>query len=246
MADATLLQARDLVKRLGARTVVDRVSLAVSGGEVVGLLGPNGAGKTTIFQILMGLMPPDEGRLRFGDRDITRLPTHLRARLGLGYLPQKPSAFLGLTARQNLQVALELRGAPRDESTALLRTFGLEDIAGRRAAVLSGGERRRLELCRLVAAEPRVVLLDEPLKGLDQASVEQVGRLLRRFAEQGRGVLITDHSVAQTRALCDRIYLLEGGRVASPAVRHVKTPGAGAVHASPQPAPERRSPWHSN
>ena len=243
MAEAAVtpeLQARDLVKRLGGRMVVDGVSLAVRGGELVGLLGPNGAGKTTIFRMLMGLLGSDGGQVLLAGRDVTRLAPHSRARLGLGYLPQHPSVFQGLTVEQNLQVALELCGSSQS-CRPLLERFGLADAAKRRAAVLSGGERRRLELARLVAADPAVALLDEPLKGLDRSSVQEVGGLLRELCSRGRAILITDHAAPHTRALCDRTYVLEDGRLVEQTAAAMFQQGRG------QPDPDgRMREWHSN
>jgi lipopolysaccharide export system ATP-binding protein len=208
-----LLEARGLRVSLGGRTVLDGADLAVGPGEVVGLLGPNGAGKTTLFRVLEGILPPEEGAVLLEGRDITALPVHLRARLGLGYLPQGPSAFLGLSVLDNLRAALELRGASRDRARALLEEFGLGRLAKQRASTLSGGERRRLELARLFATEPRVLLLDEPFKGLDARAAEDLRSKLRGFQAMGRGALLTDHDVSQALTICERAYILVNGRI---------------------------------
>jgi len=239
------LRARGLLKRLGGRTVVDRVDLEVLPGEVVGLLGPNGAGKTTIFKMLIGLVRPDDGRVSLGDRDLTDLPTHRRALLGLGYLPQQPSAFLGLSVMENLQLVLELCGRPGEDAGPLVERLGLVEAAGRRAALLSGGERRRLELCRLLATRPTVALLDEPFKGLDRDGVEIVTQALRGIAAEGRGVLLTDHAVAETRGLCTRVYVVEQGRVVAHGPPDNTTHGLVAPLVDGR-GPDRRREWHSN
>ena len=212
MADP-VLQGQGLSKQLGGRTVVDAVSIAVGGGEIVGVLGPNGAGKTTLLRMLVGWIRPDSGRVLLGGTDLTALPVHARARLGLGYLPQTPSVFSGLSVEDNLRAVLELRGLPPARSGELLGMFGLQALARQRAALLSGGERRRLELARLLAVEPRVVLLDEPLKGLDTGVVERVKEMLRERARTGGSVLLADHAVGHMIELCHRVYIVEDGRL---------------------------------
>jgi lipopolysaccharide export system ATP-binding protein len=219
--DSPELGARDLVKTLDRRTVVDGVALRVRSGEVVGLLGPNGAGKTTLFRMMMGLLAPDRGRVYFNknfksdlkDLDITNLPTHKRAWMGIGFLPQEPSVFSGLSALQNVELVLQLRRRPRRLAQKILTGAGLGSLARQRAATLSGGERRRLELARLLATEPRFVLLDEPFKGLDPRAAADLGGRLQELARGGVGVLLTDHNVHQALTICHRAYILVGGRV---------------------------------
>lgn len=217
------LKALDLRCSFGRRTVVDHVSIEVAPGEIVGLLGPNGAGKTTLFNLLMGLLPTEAGSMSLHPQDgqpaidITWLPPHRRALLGLGYLPQGPSVFSGLSVRDNLRAVLQLRGLPEARADELLEAFDLSPRAGQRARSLSGGERRRLELARLMAGEPRVLLLDEPLQGLDPLAVDQLcGLLLRLRGESGQkriAILLTDHNVVQALTICSRAYILVDGRV---------------------------------
>lgn len=212
------LSVHELRKSLGGRTVVDGVSLELPAGEVVGLLGPNGAGKTTIFGAIMGLLQPDQGRVTLeqgdGEQALERLPTHQRALLGIGYLPQQPSTFLGLTVAANLDAVLQLRRKSRARTAEILEMFGLYHLAKQRAGTLSGGERRRLELARTVALEPAFLLLDEPFKGLDPAAVETVQQVLKQqAAERQVGILISDHNVHQALTICHRAYILVDGRV---------------------------------
>jgi lipopolysaccharide export system ATP-binding protein len=205
------LKARDLTVRLGGRTVVDRVSLMVEPGEVVGLLGPNGAGKTTIFRVILGLLE-HEGAVSLGDRDLRPLPTHARARRGVGYLPQGSSVLHGLTVEQNVRLVLQLARRSGGTHEHLL-ALGLADRADQLASTLSGGERRRLELACLLAADYDVVLLDEPFKGLDPLVVTELSQRIRSLASNGVGLLVTDHAVQQTLSLCDRAYILADGRL---------------------------------
>lgn len=212
---APLLAARGLRKRFGSREVLRGVDLAVRSGEVVGLLGPNGAGKTTAFRILMGFLSADGGCIEFLGEPIDRLAVHVRARRGLGYLPQAPSVLAGLTVLENVKVMLEERGHNDAESKAreVLDRSGLGGVAGQRVETLSGGERRRLEIVRLLAVEPRVVLLDEPFSGIDPLAAEDLRRRIAALRTGGLGVLLTDHNVAETMRVCDRVYLLVEGRV---------------------------------
>lgn len=212
---APLLAARGLRRRFGPREVLRGLDLAVHAGEVVGLLGPNGAGKTTAFRILIGFLPADEGRVEFLGEPIDRLAVHQRARRGLGYLPQAPSVLAGLSVLENVKVVLEERGLNNAESKAhkAIEQSGLEAVAGQRVETLSGGERRRLEIARLLAVEPRVVLLDEPFSGIDPLAAEDLRRRIGALREGGLGVLLTDHNVAETMRVCDRVYLLVEGRV---------------------------------
>ena len=219
-AGHAMLRASSLVKVLGGRRVVGRVSLEVRSGEVVGLLGPNGAGKSTVFNLMFGMIQPDEGRVELSPGDgpleeITALPPYRRALAGIGYLPQGPSVFSGLTVGQNLEAVLQLRRgrAPARRRDELLETFGLVPLAAQRAATLSGGERRRLELAKLVAGRPGVLLLDEPLAGLDPLAVADFLRLLEGLREEGMAILLTDHSVHQALTICTRAYILVDGSV---------------------------------
>ncbi len=211
------LVAHGLAKRFGRVPVVSDVSLAVRRGEAVGLLGPNGAGKTTVFSIIVGLIRPDHGEVLLEGRNITGLPMFQRGRLGIGYLPQESSIFRGLNVRDNILAVLEGHIRSRAERTArlneLMDEFGIAHLARTNAMALSGGERRRLEIARAVAADPVFMLLDEPFAGVDPIAVADVKALVRELTERGIGVLITDHSVRETLSLVDRAYLIHGGRV---------------------------------
>jgi lipopolysaccharide export system ATP-binding protein len=213
-----MLSATGLKKRYKQREVVRDFSCRVDQGEVVGLLGPNGAGKTTCFYMIVGLVGADAGTIRLDDADITGLPMHARARLGLGYLPQEASVFRRLTVAENILAILELRpkldaNARAAELEKLLDELQIGHIAGSRGASLSGGERRRVEIARALAAEPRFMLLDEPFAGVDPISVGEIQRIVRHLKERGIGVLITDHNVRETLGICDRAYILSEGRV---------------------------------
>ena len=197
--------------------MVNGVSLAVSGGEIVGLLGPNGAGKTTTFYMLVGLVQPDAGEVRIGSEDVTVLPMYQRARLGISYLPQEASVFRRLTVEENLYGILELRGVGwRDASatvTELLEEFGIAKLRSQRAETLSGGERRRLEIARALVTQPRFLLLDEPFAGIDPITVLDVQRLIRHLRHRGYGILITDHNVRDTLKITDRASIIKDGKV---------------------------------
>ena len=214
---APVLQARGLRKSFRGRRVVDDVSFDVKPGEVVGLLGPNGAGKTTSFHCVVGLLVPDQGEVRLGGRDLSGLPLHARARLGIGYLPQEPSIFRKLTVRQNLLLVLEGSGQSRkaqhDRADALLSEFDLLRVAGSLGETLSGGERRRAEIARSLLTDPSFILFDEPFAGVDPIAVHDLQRLIARLRERGLGVLITDHAVRETLGICDRAVLLVEGRL---------------------------------
>jgi len=214
----TQLAAEDLVKRYRGRSVVNGVSLRLDEGEVVGLLGPNGAGKTTSFYMIAGLIPADQGRVRLGQHDLTDQPMHARARLGLGYLAQEPSIFRQLTVAQNILAILETRpGLGKSERLerceSLLHEFGIRQLQDNLAISLSGGERRRLEIARALAAEPRFILLDEPFAGVDPISVVDIQRIVAQLAERGIGILITDHNVRETLGICGRAYIINDGSV---------------------------------
>jgi len=211
------LVAHSLAKSFGRAVVVRNVSLAVKRGEVVGLLGPNGAGKTTVFTMIMGLVKPDQGEIRLDGRPITRLPMFQRGRLGIGYLPQEPSIFRGLTVRGNILAVLEGHVRTRREREArleaLLEEFSIAHLRDTKALALSGGERRRVEIARALAADPAFMLLGEPFAGVDPIAVAEVKQLVRKLTERGIGVLVTDHSVRETLSLVDRAYLIYGGTV---------------------------------
>lgn len=213
----TRLVAEDLSRRFGKHRVVNGVSLSVEPGEVVGLLGPNGAGKTTTFYMIVGFLRADQGRILLGDRDITRLPMYRRARLGIGYLPQEPSVFRKLSVKQNILAVLEvlpLSGRERNERLEqLLAELDLTQLADRKAYHLSGGERRRLEITRALAAEPRFLLLDEPFVGIDPIAVGEIQEIIQRLRRRGLGILITDHSVRETLRSTDRAYILYEGKI---------------------------------
>ena len=231
----SLLVVDNLVKRYGQRTVVRSVSYEVHEGEIVGLLGPNGAGKTTTFRMTVGMIPPDSGRVALDGQDVTRLPMYRRARLGMGYLSQEPSIFRYMTVEENVLAVLEALGldgpARRHRTAELLEEFGLGHVLRSRALNLSGGERRRLEMARTLALEPRLILLDEPFAGVDPIAVEDIQQQLFRLREKGIAVLITDHNVRETLGTTDRAYIIFEGAIfrhgnaaelaADPAVRAV-------------------------
>ena len=213
------LVTRDLAKSFGRREVVSGIDLAVSEGEIVGLLGPNGAGKTTIFQMIIGLLRPTRGAVFLGGRDISSLPVHRRARLGLGYLAQGSSIFRDMTVRQNMLAALELSRCPRgergDRAASLIRDVGLEAVADQRASTLSGGERRRAEIGRALCVRPRVLILDEPFAAIDPRMAAELAEQVAALKDRGLGLLLTDHGARQLLPLCDRVHVLVDGRVAA-------------------------------
>ncbi len=214
----TDLRAEKLVKRYKNRTVVNGVSLAVRPGEAVGLLGPNGAGKTTSFYLMVGLVAPTSGGVFIGDQDITGAPMHLRARAGIGYLPQEASVFRKLTVEQNVLAILQTRreldtSAQRAQLDGLLAEFNLDHLRQSLGASLSGGERRRLEIARSLAAQPKYILLDEPFAGVDPISVVDIQHIVSQLCERGIGILITDHNVRETLNICHRAYILNSGEV---------------------------------
>ena len=212
-----LLATNDLAKEYGQRRVVNGVSITVSAGEIVGLLGPNGAGKTTTFNIVVGLIKPDAGEVKFEDQPITRLPMHLRARRGIGYLTQEPSVFRKLTVEQNILAILETCVMNAQERRIrlkyLLEELDLTALAPNLAYTLSGGEKRRLEITRALVTSPKLLLLDEPFSGIDPIAVYEVQKIVRRLKERGLGILITDHNVRETLKLVDRAYLIHRGEV---------------------------------
>lgn len=211
------LHTHTLSKRYRARTVVQDVSLSVRSGEVVGLLGPNGAGKTTSFYMIVGLVAVDGGTIFIDNQDITHLPIHRRARLGLGYLPQEASIFRRLTVAQNIMAVLELQNYEQDERNArlesLLNDLHISHIRNNAALSLSGGERRRVEIARALATDPRFILLDEPFAGVDPIAVIDIQKIIQFLKAREIGVLITDHNVRETLGICDRAYIINAGSV---------------------------------
>lgn len=215
MSDA--LVAQGLVKHYGKRRVVDDVSVTVRPGEIVGLLGPNGAGKTTTFYLIVGLLRPQKGTIRFGDEDVTDYPVYLRARRGVGYLSQEPSIFRRMTVRENVLAVLETIGISRKEQLRrldeLLDELNLKPLADRHGNQLSGGERRRVEITRALVTQPRFLLLDEPFVGIDPIAVGEIQDIVQRLKARGLGMLITDHNVRETLRITDRASIMYQGRI---------------------------------
>ncbi len=212
-----VLRATELSKRYKKRLVVDSVNIDVKRGEVVGLLGPNGAGKTTTFYMIVGMIRPESGRVHLNDTEITRVPMYKRARMGIGYLPQESSIFRKMTVRDNLLAILELteksKRAREERCDKLLEDFGITQISGSRGYMLSGGERRRTEIARALATDPKFILLDEPFAGIDPIAVEEIMRIVHDLKTRGIGVLVTDHNVHETLSITDRSYLLFEGKI---------------------------------
>jgi lipopolysaccharide export system ATP-binding protein len=213
----SVLRAQNLRKRFKSRAVVDGVSLEVASGEVIGLLGPNGAGKTTCFYMIVGLIPADAGRIHLDARELTQLPIHRRARLGISYLPQENSVFRKLSVEENVQAVLELQGLPPDEVqprlAELLAELNIAHLRKHTALSLSGGERRRLEIARALGTRPTFILLDEPFAGVDPLAVRDIQQIIGFLRTRGIGVLITDHNVRETLGICDRAYIINEGAV---------------------------------
>jgi lipopolysaccharide export system ATP-binding protein len=211
------IAVQDLVKIYRKRRVVDKVSLEVSPGEVVGLLGANGAGKTTTFYMVVGLVQPDAGKIFLQGREVTGMPMHRRARQGIGYLPQEPSAFRRLSVEDNLRLIWQVHGLPAKEQKSrlegLLEEYDLGRVRRSRALELSGGERRRLEIARALATRPAFLLLDEPFSGVDPIAVATIQEIIRTLRGQGLGILVTDHNVRETLAITDRAYIIREGRI---------------------------------
>jgi lipopolysaccharide export system ATP-binding protein len=236
----SLLSTEKLAKQYGGRRVVDGVSIHVGAGEVVGLLGPNGAGKTTTFNIVVGIVRPDEGAVKFQDKEITRLPMHKRARLGIGYLTQEPSVFRKLTVEQNILAILETCEIDAQERAVrlkyLLDELDLARLAKSKAYTLSGGEKRRLEITRALVTSPKLLLLDEPFSGIDPIAVYEVQKIVRRLQQRGLGILITDHNVRETLKLVDRAYLIHKGQVVyeGNAEQLVEDPKAREIYLGPE------------
>jgi lipopolysaccharide export system ATP-binding protein len=211
------LICEDLSKSFRHKKVVDSVSVDIHGGEVVGLLGPNGAGKTTIFYMIVGLLRPDQGRMFLNGEEMTRLPMYLRARKGIGYLPQEPSVFRKLTVEENLMAILESlpisRETRKEQLERLLEELGLSAVRKQKAYSLSGGERRRVEITRALVLSPSFILLDEPFAGIDPIAVFDIQTIVRQLKSKGIGIIITDHNVRETLGVCDRAYILNEGHI---------------------------------
>ena len=212
-----LLRLDSLVKRYRKRAVVNKISFEISQGEIVGLLGPNGAGKTTTFYMIVGIIKPDAGRISLNNRDITELPMYIRARLGLGYLPQDSSIFQKLTVAENLEIILEMQNLDKEEirqrRDSLLRDLSIAHLADQKAFTLSGGERRRTEIARSLITNPRFMLLDEPFAGVDPIAVADIQEILFSLKMKNIGVLITDHNVRETLSITDRSYIIHEGEI---------------------------------
>jgi len=235
-----LLKTEQLVKEYRGRRVVNGVGITVAAGEIVGLLGPNGAGKTTTFNMVVGVVRPDQGKVTFQGREITRLPMHKRARLGIGYLTQEPSIFRKLTVEQNIKAILETCRMSRAERKVrlkyLLDELDMTRLAPSKAYTLSGGEKRRLEITRALVTSPKLLLLDEPFSGIDPIAVYEVQKIVRRLRERGLGILITDHNVSETLKLVDRAYLIHKGEVVYEGVAEelVNDPKAREIYLGPE------------
>lgn len=212
-----ILRSENLVKKYKARTVANNVSVQVQQGEIVGLLGPNGAGKTTSFYMIVGMIKPNSGKIFLNDRDITKEPMYRRAQLGIGYLPQEASVFRKLSIEDNLRAVLEMTKLSKKEQEAkvetLLDEFGLQHVRKNLGDQLSGGERRRTEIARALATDPKFILLDEPFAGVDPIAVEDIQSVVRKLKDKNIGILITDHNVHETLSITDRAYLLYSGSV---------------------------------
>ena len=211
------LVIENLKKTFKKRTVVQDVSLAIKSGEIVGLLGPNGAGKTTSFYMIVGLIPTDRGRISLDGANISKMPIHSRAKLGLSYLPQEPSIFRKMTVAENILAILELQEFTREKMNlrleGLLQELGIGHIRNSPAISLSGGERRRVEIARCLASDPTFILLDEPFAGIDPIAVIDIQKIIKYLAEQQIGILITDHNVRETLGICDRAYIVNQGKI---------------------------------
>ncbi len=217
MFEPSFLEAKNLIKKYKRRTVVRNVTLNITQGEVVGLLGPNGAGKTTTFYMIVGMIRPNEGKVFLDNSDITTLPMYRRARLGIAYLPQETSIFRKLSVEKNIMSILQLQRLSKAEKTQrlemLLENFGLEHLRKQKGYMLSGGERRRCEIARSLASNPKFILLDEPFAGIDPLAVEDIMKMILKLKHQGIGILITDHNVHETLTITDRSYILIDGEI---------------------------------
>lgn len=212
-----MLIGSDLVKSFGKKRAVDSVTLYVNPGEIVGLLGPNGAGKTTTFYMIAGIIKPDSGKIMIDDDDVTTLPIYQRAKLGLSYLPQEQSVFRRLSVEDNIKLVLEENGYSKEETeeitNALLKEFKITELAKQKASLLSGGEKRRLEIARTLSLSPRYILLDEPFAGVDPILVSDIQGMIKKLKEKGLGVIITDHNVREALKICDRAYVISSGKI---------------------------------
>jgi len=211
------MSSQNLVKKYKRRAVVNGVTVEVKPGEIVGLLGPNGAGKTTTFYMIIGFIRPNSGKVFLGDKNITGLPMYKRASMGIGYLAQEASVFRKLTVEENIRAILQMRRLSRKEQSrrleALLEQLDIAHLRKRKAFSLSGGERRRVEITRVLVSEPKFILLDEPFAGIDPIAVEDIQKIIARLTESGLGVLITDHNVRETLSICDRAYIMCDGKI---------------------------------
>ena len=213
----TTLSLQNLVKTYHGRQVINSVNLEVKSGDVVGLLGPNGAGKTTTFYMTVGMVKPDDGKVFLGNEDITDCPMYIRARKGVGYLPQEPSIFRKLTVKQNIMAILEIlpisKSEQEDRTNLLLNELGIKHLAKQKANLLSGGERRRLEITRSLATNPSFILLDEPFAGIDPLAVIDIKKIIGHLKKRGIGILVSDHNVRETLEVCNKAYILNDGKV---------------------------------
>lgn len=212
-----LLKCVDLIKKYGKRIVVDRANLYVKSGEIVGLLGPNGAGKTTLFSMILGLVIPNSGAIYIDDIELTHMPVFRRALMGITYLPQETSVFNGLTVSENLEVVFENLNVPfverREKIEKLLKDFGIYKLKDQKANFLSGGEKRRLELARMMTLNPKFILLDEPFSGIDPLTVKDIQRMIVKLKREGIGIIVTDHSVSEIEKIVDRLYVIHKGKI---------------------------------
>ncbi len=215
MKDKIVIQ--NISKSYNKKPVLSDISIEVSQGESIGLFGPNGAGKTTLFSIIIGILKTDFGRLSMGDHDITNLPIHIRAQLGISYLPQESSVFRSMNVRDNIKAILEIKTSDKEEietkATELLNEFSISHLQNKIASTLSGGERRRLEIARTLASNPRFILLDEPLAGIDPIAVNDIKRLVGYLKDRNIGILVTDHNVRETLDIVDRAYVIYDGKI---------------------------------
>ncbi len=211
------LNIEDIVKDYNNKNVINKISMSINPGEIIGLLGPNGAGKTTLFYIIMGLIKPNSGQIKLDGHDITKLAMYSRARLGISYLPQEPSIFRGMNVRDNINCVLEISEKNsklrKIKLEKLIEIFGLEKIQKSSARVLSGGERRRVEIARSIATQPKYILMDEPFSGVDPIAIEEIKKIIQSLSENNIGIIITDHNVRDTLSLIDKAYLIYEGRI---------------------------------
>ena len=211
------LNIEDIVKDYNNKNVINKISMSINPGEIIGLLGPNGAGKTTLFYIIMGLIKPNSGQIKLDGHDITKLAMYSRARLGISYLPQEPSIFRGMNVRDNINCVLEIteknKKLRKIKLEKLIEIFGLEKIQKSSARVLSGGERRRVEIARSIATQPKYILMDEPFSGVDPIAIEEIKKIIKSLSDNNIGIIITDHNVRDTLSLIDRAYLIYEGRI---------------------------------